>query len=300
MYDQAEKLRQLLKRTENKTSQKFSIQKRTNNTRILTVSSGKGGVGKTNFTINLAISLSNLGYSVLVIDADIGLANIDILLGLLPKETITSVLSKNKKIKDVITDGPNGIKIIAGGSGLYDMFKLEDDSLSYLMEQLFELENLFDFILIDTGAGISDIVMSFVMAAHEVILLTTPEPTSLTDVYALIKALRIKGCNSRLKIVINKVENSKEAYSVFEKLNIASSKFLNTKIENLGYILNSKQVEDAVKNQNPFMNLYPNSNIAKNINNIAIRIAGLSDEINNNNFQSFIGRFKSFFSNSIT
>lgn len=297
MYDQAEKLRQLLRKTEN-TNQKNSIQKRTNATRIMAVSSGKGGVGKTNFAINLAISLSNLGYSVLVMDADIGLANIDVLLGLLPKETITSVLSKNKRITDVITDGPNGIKIIAGGSGLYDMFQLDEDSLKYFMEQLLELENLFDFILIDTGAGISEIVMSFVMAAHEVILVTTPEPTSLTDVYALIKALRIKGCNNKLKLVINKVENSKEALSVFEKLSIASSKFLNTKIEILGYIQNSKQVEDAVKNQKPFINLYPNSTIAKNVNSIAIKIVGTSNESENSNFKNFIGRFKSLFINN--
>lgn len=296
MYDQAEKLRQLLRKTNDNHQENFNS-KRTNNTRIIAVTSGKGGVGKTNFSINLAISLSNLGYSVLVLDADIGLANIDVLLGLFPKETISSILTKNKKITDVITDGPNGIKIIAGGSGLYDMLQLNNESLDYLIKQLIELENLFDFVIIDTGAGISEIVMSFVAAAHEVVLITTPEPTSLTDVYALIKAMRIQGYNGQLKLVVNKAENYKEALNVYEKLSIASSKFLNTKIENYGYIINSKQVEEAVKNQHPFLTLYPNSTIAKNINSIAIKIIGTSIENESNNLKSFISRFRNFFIN---
>lgn len=299
MYDQAEKLRQLIKKTGNP-HQESDIKKRTNNTRIIAVTSGKGGVGKTNFTINLAISLSNLGYSVIVMDADIGLANIDVLLGLLPKDTISSVLNKNKKITDVITDGPNGIKIIAGGSGLYDMFQLDQENIEHLKKQLMELENLFDFVLIDTGAGISEMVMSFVTAAHEVILITTPEPTSLTDVYALIKALRIKGCYNKLQLVVNRVESPNEAFSVFEKLSIASGKFLNTKIENLGYMQNSKQVLEAVKNQHPFVNLYPNSTVAKNVNSIAIKIIGTPIENENNNFFNFISKFKSFFINNKT
>lgn len=298
MYDQAERLRQILKKTKN-TSEKNIIRKRSNNTRIIAVTSGKGGVGKTNFTINFAISLSNLGYSVAVIDADIGLANIDVLLGLFPKETISSVLTQNKSILEVITDGPNDIKIIAGGSGLYDMLQLNNESLEHLTKQLLELENIFDFILIDTGAGISEVVMSFVNAADEVILITTPEPTSLTDVYALIKALRIKGCNNKLQLVINRVENQREAFDVFKKLNIATNKFLNTKIENLGYILNSKLVVEAVKKQHPFITLYPNSSISKSINSIAIKIiGGSSNNESNKNISDFLNKFKSFFVNN--
>ncbi len=300
MYDQAEKLRQLLKKKES-TQVENIFRKRTNNTRIISVTSGKGGVGKTNFTINLAISLSNLGYSVMVMDADIGLANIDVLLGIFPKETISSVLNGNKKITDIMIDGPNGIKIVAGGSGIYDLFQLNHESLEYLKNQLIELESLFDFVLIDTGAGISEIVMSFVTAANEVVLVTTPEPTSLTDVYALIKALRIKGCNNKLHLVVNRAENQNEAIGVFEKLNIASNKFLNTKIENLGYILNSKLVVEAVKNQHPFINLYPNSPISKSINSIAIKIAGISMiSDDSSSFSSFFGKFKNFFASNRT
>lgn len=292
MYDQAQRLRQLINRTD-KNTEKHSLKKRTNNTRTIAITSGKGGVGKTNFTINLAISLSNLGYSVVVIDADIGLANIDVLLGVVPKETISSVLNKDKKIVDVMSDGPNNIKIIAGGSGLYDIFQLNNERLDYLKNQLIELENLFDFVLIDTGAGISEVVMSFVSAADEVILITTPEPTSLTDVYALIKALRIKGCNNKLQLVINRVDNENEAFGVFEKINIASNKFLNTKIENLGYILNSKLVVEAVKSQSPFINLYPNSSISRNINSIAVKVSGTTTvNEDNSSFSNFLGKFK--------
>lgn len=295
MYDQAEKLRQLLKKTA-KEHEENSIKKRTNKTRTIAVTSGKGGVGKTNFTINLAISLSNLGYSVAVIDADIGLANIDVLLGMFPRDTISSILTKNKNILEVITDGPSGIKIIAGGSGLYDMLQLNSESLEILTNQLLQLDNIFDFILIDTGAGISEIVLNFVNAADEVIMITTPEPTSLTDVYTLIKALIIKGCDSKLQLVINRAENQREAHDVFEKLNIASNRFLNIRIENLGYILNSKLVVEAVKQQNPFINLYPNSSISKSINSIAIKIAGnLLESEDNNSFSGFFRKFKKIF-----
>lgn len=297
MYDQAERLRQILQTNDNMLNN-ISKKKRTNDTRVITVSSGKGGVGKTNFTINLAISLSKLGYNVVVIDADIGLANIDVLLGLLPKDNLSSVLNKNKEILEILTEGPDGIKIIAGGSGLYDVLNVNEDNLNHLINQFIKLEELFDFILIDTGAGISEVVMSFVTAADEAILLTTPEPTSLTDVYALIKALRIRGYNCKLKLVVNRVENQKEALEVYEKLYIASKKFLNTNIENLGYIINSKLVVDAVKNQNPFINLYPHSQISKNINNIAIKIIGSpSYDENKNSSSSFLYKFKDFFLN---
>jgi len=298
MHDQAERLRQLLKNSKNST-QSNNLKKMTSNTRIIAVTSGKGGVGKTNFTINLAISLSNLGYSVIVIDADIGLANVDVLLGLTPKETLTSVLNQNKRITDIIIDGPNGVKIIAGGSGIYDMLQLDNNSLEYFKNQLLEIENQFDFVLIDTGAGISETVMGFVISANEVILITTPEPTSITDAYALIKALKIRGYNdNKIHLVVNRAENPKEAFEVFNKLCTVSKKFLDIELEDLGYIQNSKQVSEAVKKQYPFVNLFPNSIVAKNINSIAIKIVGVPMQTENSSFMSFVSRFKSFFSNS--
>lgn len=298
MHDQAEKLRQLLKNSK-VSVRNNNFQKMTNNTRIIAVTSGKGGVGKTNFTINLAISLSNLRYSVIVIDADIGLANVDVLLGLTPKETITSVLNQNKKITDIMIDGPNGVKIIAGGSGIYDMLQLDNSSLEHFKNQLLEIEKQFDFVLIDTGAGLSETVMGFVISADEVILITTPEPTSITDAYALIKALKIKGYDdNKIHLVVNRAENSKEALEVFNKLYTVSKKFLGIELEDLGYIQNSKQVSEAVKKQHPFINLFPNSLVAKNVNDIAIKITGVPMQTENNSFVNFVTRFKSFFGNN--
>jgi len=295
MKDQAAKLREIITKSSH-TNSDDTVVKRTNQTRVIAVTSGKGGVGKTNTTMNLAISLSNLGYSVVVFDADIGLANIDVLVGIVPKYTISEVLNGDKDIVEIITEGPNGIKIIAGGSGLNELFEMDNKKREKLVNELLKLEKHADFILIDTGAGISDTVISFVNAANEVILVVTPEPTSLTDSYAMIKALTIKGRHEKLQIIINRVESDKEANDIFYKLYTAAKKFLNTKIEKLGYVLDSKLVVDSIKNQNPFILMYPNSQISKNINNIATRIIGEgSPNEEKSGISIFINRFKSFF-----
>lgn len=296
MRDQADKLRQLI--SESKTSVTNSndnvvIQ---NSTRVIAVTSGKGGVGKTNFSINLAISLSNLGYKVVVFDADLGLANIDVILGIIPKYTIADIISGDKDILDILTEGPNGIKLIAGGSGIKELMNISKKKLENLVFQLQKLENHADFIIIDTGAGISETVLNFVNSSDEVILITTPEPTSLTDVYVMIKTLKINGGYKKLNVVINKVENSIEADEVFERLSKVANKFLNTKIEKLGFLNYSKLVTQSVKSQDPLVLLYPNSSIAKKINGIALKISGSkhdsSDEVG---VSKFVSRLKSLF-----
>ncbi len=300
MRDQAEKLRQLIMQSKNQAGNPQHNDSDNdvimNKTRVLAVTSGKGGVGKTNFSINLGISLSNLGYKVVVFDADLGLANIDVILGIIPKYTIADILNGDKNILDIMTEGPNGIKLIAGGSGIKELVNIDKQQLEKLMNQLQKLENYADFIIIDTGAGLSETVLNFVNSSNEVILITTPEPTSLTDVYAMIKTLKVRGGQRRLSVVINKVENSSEADEVFERLSKVSFKFLNTKIEKLGYLNNSKLVMQSVKNQDPLVLLYPNSSIAKKINGIALKISGnkhdLSDE---SGVSNFIKRFKGMF-----
>ena len=295
MSDQAERLRQLITKS-NHSRTDNTIFKRTSATRVLAVTSGKGGVGKTNLTINLAISLSKLGYSVVVFDADIGLANIDVLLGVVPRFTISEVLNGNKDITEIMTKGPNGINIIAGGSGISELFEMDNNKREKLVNQLVKLEEYADYILIDTGAGISDTVISFVNAANEVILVTTPEPTSLTDAYAMLKALIIKGKHDRVQVIINRAADHKEADEVYNKLNMTANRFLKTKIDNLGYVLDSKLVTESVKNQCPFIVMYPNSQVSKKINYIALQIVG------NKNLRgaqagisTFIHKFKSFF-----
>jgi len=273
MRDQADKLRQLLlnKNLNNNTTTSNVKEKET---RVIAITSGKGGVGKTNFTINLAISLSNLGYKIIVFDADIGLGNIDIVLGVVPRNNISSVINGTKDILDIMTDGPNGIKIIPGGSGVKDLNDLSEEKVDNMIKQFTKLEGYADFILIDTGAGLSNTVLSFVRAAEEIILVTTPEPTSLTDAYAMIKTLTVYEQCDNLKVIVNRAENAREADEIFEKLSRATNKFLNIKLENLGYILNSKLVVDSVKSQNPLLLMYPNSAVSSKINAIALKLMG--------------------------
>ncbi|RKD34454.1 MinD/ParA family protein [Thermohalobacter berrensis] len=294
MRDQAEKLREIMR------DLKFSNninnnRKRTKNTRVLAITSGKGGVGKTNFTVNLAISLSNLGYKVVIFDADIGLANIDVLFGIYPKYTLADIINGRKNILDIITDGPNGIKIIAGGSGITELMNVDRIMLDKLSNQLEKLESMADFILIDTGAGVANTVLNFVKAADEVILVTTPEPTSLTDAYAMIKVLTMMDEDNKIQLVINRVKNSKEANDIYEKIEKVSSRFLNVNVEYLGYLYNSKLLTDSVIKQNPLLLMYPNSPIAKKINGIALKILGDQKSYEDSSgIKKFVNVFKSF------
>ncbi|SHH26954.1 flagellar biosynthesis protein FlhG [Caloranaerobacter azorensis DSM 13643] len=296
MRDQAYRLRQMVSKYKNN---RMKIENKPNSkTRVLAITSGKGGVGKTNFTINLAISLNKLGYKTVIFDADIGLANVDIALGIMPKHTIVDVIKKEKDILEIITEGPCGLKIIAGGSALEELIDIKERELYELTSQLEKLSETADFILIDTGAGISKTVLSFIEAANEVILVTTPEPTSLTDAYALIKTLIISNYSyNKINLVVNKVDNYYEAKEVYEKLNRATKRFLNFELINLGYIQNSKLLVESVKLQKPITLLHPNSSFVKRINAIALKIVGNEDNSNDNNFKNFIERFKNYFLN---
>ncbi len=191
--------------------------------KIITISSGKGGVGKTNFSVNLAIALAKLGRRVSLIDADLGLANVDVLMDLVPKYNLNHVLRLEKTIEEIIVEGPYGLNIISGGSGLLEMANLTKEKLNRLIEGLQVLNERSDYILIDTGAGLSDSVISFVEAAHDVILIVTPDPTSITDAYALIK--NIHQMDKNLRIVVNRVDSNKEGYEVFNKIYLAAKRF---------------------------------------------------------------------------
>lgn len=265
MEDQAKKLRQLM----NESSKKISLIEK--KAKTLAIASGKGGVGKTNFAVNLAISLRHLGYSVLVFDADIGLSNVEILTGISTKYTISDLILKNKSIYDIIEGGPAGIKIVSGGFGYNDLSIMSHQVLDNLLYEIGKLESQFDFIILDTGAGISDIVLGFAMASDEVIIVTTPDPTSSMDAYALIKALTIKGYAGKINIVTNIVQNRADAINVFERLNKVADNFLNIQLDFLGYLERSNVVNEAVRKQQPFLLLYPSSNISKRVNIMALK-----------------------------
>ena len=186
--------------------------------RVLTVSSGKGGVGKTNVVANLAYALAGKDKKVLVVDADLGLNNIDILLGLAPRFHIGHVLSGQKSIEEILVDGPNGVKVLPAGDGLQELTQIDSEKKMLLMDELDRVSNGFDYLLFDTGAGISANVTYFCAAAHEILLIATSEPTSLTDVYALIKILHKQHGQKHFRIIINSTQSEKEAQTIFRNL----------------------------------------------------------------------------------
>lgn len=261
--------------------------------RVICVSSGKGGVGKTNFTLNLALALRQRGNRVLVIDADLGLANIEILLGIDIRYGFIDLVEDDIKIEDIMVDGPLGIKIISGGAGISEVADLPIYKINKILNNMVYLKEYVDFILVDTGAGISKSVMSFVLAAQEVIVVTTPEPTSIADAYALIKVITKKTTDKAINMVINRVDNKKEAEMTFKKMEIVSKRFLNKPINYMGYISDDKNVRNSVKKQVPFVLNSPNCLASKNIENICDSLLGNIE--NKNKFNNFINRLSNLF-----
>lgn len=265
MLDQAESLRKLVNNENNYV--------KNNKAKIITVTSGKGGVGKSNFVVNLGILLQNRGKKVLIFDADIGMGNDDVLMGLYPKYNIFDIIFSEKSIEDIIVEGPNGISLIPGGSGLNRVQELTQEQRKQFLEKLENLDE-FDYILMDTGAGVSKSILSFISASEDLIILTTPEPTAITDAYSLIKATDHFKLKNEAKIIVNKVFTRKEGEDTYNKFEATVNKFLNIKVKYLGCILDDKKLVQSVRQQKPFVLLYPNCDAAKDIENIAIKIIG--------------------------
>ncbi len=263
--DQAEGLRKLMRELPK------------SNTKIIAVTSGKGGVGKSSFSLNLGISLANMKDNpkkVMVFDADLGLANIHILLGFIPKFNLFHVIKGQKKMSEIIYKSDYGIDFIAGASGLSQLANLSDEEKENLVEALKEISYA-DFIIIDTAAGITSNVLTFVASAHEIIVITTPEPTAITDAYGVIKSIVTEVENPDIKLVVNRVKNTTEATKVAKKVIDVCSQFLNVKIENLGFIYDDQIVQDSVRKQIPYVQLYPSHNVSICVNHIARRIMNL-------------------------
>lgn len=231
--------------------------------RVLAISSGKGGVGKTNVVTNLAYALSKRGKKVLIFDADMGLGNIHILLGLAPKFNLEQVFSGQKSVEDIIVQGPVGIEILPASSGVQELTQLNHEARLMIFEEFDRVSENYDFLIFDTGAGISSNVTYFCSAAHEILLIATTEPTSLTDVYALMKVLYQKHNQKYFRLIVNSVKSEKEALEVFRHLAAVTDKFLShVSVEYLGYILNDANVPKAVRQQRAFMELYPYSKVS--------------------------------------
>lgn len=242
--DQAEQLRNIIK-----ANSQLPL------ARVITVTSGKGGVGKSNTAINLAVQLQKLGQKVVILDADFGLANIEIMFGAIPRHNLSDLIYQGMQMKDIITQGPMDIGFISGGSGIAGMANLNRDSLDYIVMKLRELDEMADIVIVDTGAGISDAVLEFLVASGEVLLVTTPEPTSITDSYSLIKALarhpKYSSETTTVKVVANRVRGEQEAEMLFHKLETVVDKYLKIPIEYLGMVPQDEQLARAVMQQMP-------------------------------------------------
>lgn len=248
--------------------------------RVISVTSGKGGVGKTNIVGNLAIALRRLGKRVLILDGDLGLANIDIIFGLNPAYNIKHVINGEKDLADVIVEGPEEIRVIPAGSGLQQLVDLTQGQKLNLLNEFDALEEDFDIFLIDTGAGISSNVIYFGIAAEERIVVATSEPTSITDAYALIKVMFTKHGTNAFKLLVNMVDHEEEARSVFENLSNAVVRFLKgISLEYVGFIPKDGNLERSVKQQCTVIQRYPESPSSRGFSELANRLLASSENV---------------------
>lgn len=282
MLDQAQGLRNLVN---GKDSSSYKP-------RIITVTSGKGGVGKSNIVVNLSITLQKMGKRVLIFDADIGMGNDDVLMGFLPKFNIFDIIASDKKIEDVMVTGPYGVKLLPGGTGFNKYEELTEEERDKFINQLTKIEDM-DFIIMDTGAGINRTVLSFSACCDELIILTTPEPTSLTDAYSLLKAINHFKLKLNAKVIINKVLDEKDGLMTFNKFNNVVTTFLKMDLEYLGKVNEDKKLMQAVRLQQPLVTLFPDCEASQDIKNIALKLIGTNSGINGLGAK---GLFKKLFS----
>lgn len=236
--------------------------------RTIAVTSGKGGVGKTNIAANLAMIFRRYKKRVLLVDLDLGLANIDILLGLRPEYTLQDVIEGRKQMKDIILHGPDGIQFVPASSGVEELTSLNENQKEMLFKGFCGLDEELDIVIVDTGAGISSNVLSFVLAANEILLITTPEPTAITDAYAMIKALSRKKKDLNIKLMVNLSNSREEAELTMKKIASVTRRFLNINVQYLGYLLQDPNIPIATRRQKSFVKEYPNTKATSCLNNM--------------------------------
>lgn len=290
--DQAQQLRNIIKQ-QNMQQQHLA--------RVITVTSGKGGVGKSNMSVNMAIQLSRLGKKVIILDADFGLANVEVMLGTRPKYNMADMIFGGKDIRDVICKGPENIGFISGGSGIKELSNLSKDQISGIINMMYGLDSLADIIIIDTGAGISDAVIAMVLASSEVLLVTTPEPTSITDAYALLKTINktpgFNAENTRIRMIGNRTLNMSDGYDLYNKLNSVVERFLSMKMEYLGAVPFDVNLTKAVMRQQPVSIAYPNTPAVKSIKAMAKTLIDMEQSETKSVRTGLSGLFSNMFHN---
>ncbi|WP_028974892.1 MinD/ParA family protein [Spirochaeta cellobiosiphila] len=270
MADQAEKLREMMKdRGPNTNGDNY----KSNKTRIIAVASGKGGVGKTNLAINLALAYSQLGKKVVVLDADLGLANVNVVLGIIPKFNLYHMIKQKKRMSEIIVDTGYGIKIVAGASGFSKIANLNEEERMGFISEMSEL-NWADIVIIDTSAGVSSNVLDFIKAADDVLIITTPEPTAITDAYGIIKIIstELDGNDLGLKLIVNRVGSVTEGKKVAERVINIAGQFLNLKVDYLGYVYEDPIVSSSVLEQKPFIIRDPKAKASFCMHNLVSRL----------------------------
>lgn len=277
MADQAEELRVLMKdRTadpESSTAEPEAAARANRKTRIITITSGKGGVGKTNVATNMAIAYGQMGKRVILIDADLGLANVNVMMNLIPQYNLYHVIRKQKKMSEIILNTEYGIRLVAGASGFSKIANLNEEERNNFINEMYTLSDA-DIIIIDTSAGVSKNVLGFVAAADEVVIVTTPEPTSITDAYGIIKiiATEVDNLNINLKMIVNRVGTALEGKRVADRMTSIAAQFLNLKVEYLGFIYDDPLVPQSVLRQKPFLIVDPKGKAAMCLKHIVARI----------------------------
>jgi len=261
MEDQAEKLREIMKRKKDETAKPSSVKtggKSADKARVITVTSGKGGVGKTNLSVNMALAFARLGKKVVVMDADLGLANVNVMLNMIPKYNLYHVIKKQKTIREILVETEYGISIVAGASGFSQIANMGEEDRRDFISELDSLSNA-DIIIIDTSAGVSSNVLDFIAAADDAVIITTPEPTAITDAYGIIKiiATEYDSLNMGLKLVVNRAKGAAQAKGVADRMINIAGQFLNLKVDYLGFIYDDSSVPHAVLRQKPFMVVDP-------------------------------------------
>jgi len=241
-------------------------------TRVYSITSGKGGVGKTVVVANLAYTLAAKGKQVLILDADLGLANIDVVFGLTPAYNLNHFFSGEKELHEIIIDGPPGIKILPAGSGIQSFTQLNSSHKLRLMGSLDSMHSHFDFVLIDTEAGISENVTYFNSAAQEILVVTTPEPTAITDAYSLMKLLSAQYHEKNFNLLVNQIHNEEEGLDVYRKLTMVSNRYLDISIDYLGSIPVDRQMIEAIRKQKVITEISPKSKISHSFEQLASRI----------------------------
>jgi flagellar biosynthesis protein FlhG len=288
MMDQAEKLRSLVQKEKIvKREEKTDLSKPT----IITVTSGKGGVGKSNFVVNVSIALQKMGKKVLIFDADLGMGNDDVLMGFLPKFNVYDIIFDNKSIEEVVIEGTCGVKLLPGGTGISKFEEVTEVQREAFINKLSELNDI-DYIIIDTGAGMNKSVLGFIACCDELILIATPEPTSLTDAYSLLKTVNHFKLKDSAKLLVNKTIDDIEGEATYHKFNNVVNKFLNIKLQYLGNMSEDKKLISAVRSQEPFLVSYPNSSVSKDVEYIAKKLVGFESP---QNAKSIQGLFKKIF-----